>query len=50
MIYQTIAQYSNGLKVGEIKDNGSDIDVVIKDNSFTENITPDMILSIPLNS
>lgn len=48
MIYQTISQYTNGVKVAEIADNGRDIDIVLKDDSFLGDVTPEKIKNIDL--
>lgn len=48
LVYQTISQYTNGLKVGEIERDGKDIDIVLKNDHFTGDVTPNTILDIPL--
>lgn len=49
-IYSAIAQETNGMKVGSIEDNGRDIDVKIKNDTFQKNISPDQIENIAFTS
>lgn len=48
LVYQAISQYTNGLNVGQIERDGKDIDIILKNDHFTGDISPDTILDIPL--
>lgn len=48
LIIQKISEKTNGLKVGSIDDNGMDMDVMLKDDRFLDDVSADMILDIPI--
>ena len=48
LIYSQISQSINGITVGSIEDNGEDMDIKIKTDTFSDDVKMDDILSIPI--
>ncbi len=48
MIAGSISESVNGIKVGTVKDNGEDMDIVVKDTRFSDDVSPDMVLDLPM--
>ena len=48
LIYTQITQNLNGVTLGSIEDNGSDMSIILKTSQFRGDVKPDDILSIPL--
>lgn len=47
MITNKISQSVNGIKVWTVKDNQEDMDIVVKDARFSDDVSPDMVLDLP---
>lgn len=48
LVYGQIAQSMNGITVGSVEDNGEDMSIKIKSDTFTDDVKMEDILSIPL--